>query len=133
MIYLLDTHTMVWALIDSSKLSDNVRDILEDPSNQILVSPISFWEISLKYALGKLMLDGITPDVFPGACLAIDFDILPLDPKTAATLHLLRSTHHKDPFDRLLIWQSISLKIPLISKDTKVAQYVSEGLNLVWD
>lgn len=132
MRYLLDTHAMVWALSDTSKLSDNVRQILEDPSNQILVSPISFWEISLKYSLGKLILSGITSDVFPGACLASDFDILPLDPKTAATLYLLKSTYHKDPFDRLLIWQSISLKIPLISKDATVTQYASEGLMGVW-
>ncbi|MCC7464749.1 MAG: type II toxin-antitoxin system VapC family toxin [Saprospiraceae bacterium] len=123
---------MVWALTNASQLSANVSQILENPSNQILVSPISFWEISLKYSLGKLLLEGITPEVFPSACLAVDFDILPLDPHIVATLHLLKSTHHKDPFDRMLIWQSILLKIPLISKDTMVAQYASEGLQVVW-
>jgi PIN domain nuclease of toxin-antitoxin system len=132
MRYLLDTHTMVWALTNTTQLSANVRQILENPSNQILISPISFWEISLKYSLGKLMLEGITPEVFPSACLAVDFDILPLDSNLEATLHLLKSTHHKDPFDRMLIWHSIVLKIPLVSKDTMVAHYASEGLQVVW-
>jgi PIN domain nuclease of toxin-antitoxin system len=132
MKYLLDTHTMVWAVTETAKLSPRVRDVLENPSHQILVSPISFWEISLKYALGKVELNGLSPEDFSAACVAMDFDTLPLSPDVASTLHQLAAQHHKDPFDRLLIWQAICLKIPLLSKDSTVARYATEGLKVVW-
>lgn len=133
MIYLLDTHVMVWAVTDTSKLSPSVRGILENPNHQILISPISFWEISLKFALGKLELSGISPNDLPNACLSMDFDILPLEPIVASTIHQLKGAYHKDPFDRMLIWQAIYLKLPLVSKDPVVAVYSSEGLAVVWD
>ncbi|MDO8366840.1 MAG: type II toxin-antitoxin system VapC family toxin [Saprospiraceae bacterium] len=133
MKYLLDTHAMVWAITETSKLSPSVREILEDPNHQILVSPVSFWEISLKYSLGKLELVGVLPEDLPSACSAMDFDIQPLEPNVASTLHYLKGAYHKDPFDRMLIWHAIYLKIPLISKDPVVAMYSSEGLAVVWE
>jgi PIN domain nuclease of toxin-antitoxin system len=132
MKYLLDTHTMVWAVAETAKLSPRVREILEDPHHQILVSPISFWEISLKHALGKVELNGLVPEDFSAACDAMDFDTLPLSPNVASTLRHLAAPHHKDPFDRMLIWQAICLKIPLLSKDQTVALYATEGLAVVW-
>ena len=133
MRYLLDTHAMVWAITETSKLSPQVREILEDPNHQILVSPVSFWEISLKFALGKLELNHVLPEDLPNACVEMDFDIQPLEPEAASTLHHMKGTYHKDPFDRMLIWQAIYYKIPLISKDQIIAQYSSEGLTLVWE
>lgn len=133
MRYLIDTHVMVWAITDTSKLSPSVRGILENPNHQILVSPICFWEISLKFMLGKLELRGVSPDDLPQACSSMDFDILPLEPMVASTLHQLKGDYHKDPFDRMLIWQAIYLKLPLISKDPVVAMYGSEGLSVVWE
>ncbi len=133
MKYLLDTHVMVWATTNTSKLSPLVRTILEDPDHQILVSPISFWEISLKYKLGKLDLVGVAPEDLPSACSAMDFDIQSFEPSVASTLHHLKGNYHKDPFDRMLIWQAIYLKIPLISKDPVIEMYGSEGLVVVWD
>jgi len=133
MKYLLDTHAMVWAITKTSKLSPSVRVILEDPNHQILVSPISFWEISLKYSLGKLELEGVLPEDLPGACAAMDFDFQPFDANVAGTFHYLKGNYHKDPFDRMLIWQAIYLKMPLISKDPVIGMYGSEGLVVVWD
>ncbi|MEO6758276.1 MAG: type II toxin-antitoxin system VapC family toxin [Saprospiraceae bacterium] len=132
MKYLLDTHAIIWAVTDPSRLSTAALLVLENPDHQILVSPISFWEISLKYALGKLSLHNVTPEDFPAACAAMDFDILPLEPKITSTLHNLRATYHKDPFDRMLIWQALCLDIPLVSKDLEIALYRSEGLKVVW-
>lgn len=133
MKYLLDTHALVWAISNTSKLTHRVLKTLEDPNHQILVSPVSFWEISLKYSLGKLELEGVSPEDLPSACFTMDFDIQPLEPSVASTLHLLKGTYHKDPFDRMLIWQSIYHKMPLISKDPVLALYSSEGLVTVWD
>ncbi len=58
MSYLVDTHTLIWAVCSPGKLSPEVRLLLKNPNENILVSPVSFWEISLKYSLGKLYLEG---------------------------------------------------------------------------
>ena len=60
--YLLDTHYLLWALADTKKLSKEIKDIIVDPDNTIIVSSISFWEISLKYSLKKLTITGFTPE-----------------------------------------------------------------------
>jgi PIN domain nuclease of toxin-antitoxin system len=65
MNYLLDTHYMLWAIGDSKKLSKNVRDIMMNSENRILVSTISFWEVSLKNSLGKLTIEGFSPEDLP--------------------------------------------------------------------
>ena len=132
MKYLLDTHTMIWAAIDTAKLSPYARQILTNPNHQIFVSTVSFWEIGLKYALGKLVLNNIAPEDFPAVCAAMDFDILPLDAQAASTFHLLNATYHKDPFDRMLIWQTLCLDIPMVSKDAEITLYQSVGLKVVW-
>ncbi len=85
MQYLLDTHTMIWAATDTAKLSLDARQVLTNPNHQIFVSTVSFWEIGLKYALGKLSLNNIAPEDFPTVCIAMDFDILPLDVQAAST------------------------------------------------
>jgi len=132
MTYLLDTHTMIWVITETSKLSPVARTIIENPDHQILVSPISFWEISLKFALGKLELHKVAPEDFPTACTAMDFDVLPLESKITSTLYRMQGTYHKDPFDRMLIWQALCLGLPLISKDVSIALYQSEGLQVIW-
>ena len=62
----LKRDVIIWALIEPDKLSQKVRKILEDPGNNILASVISLLEISLKYSLGKLNMEGIMPDEIPG-------------------------------------------------------------------
>ena len=132
MMYLLDTHTLIWAITDPQKLSDTVRIILEDADNDILVSAISFWEIALKYGLNKLTLTGLLPDDFPKAVIDTGFRLIDLDAKTAASYHQLPAIHHRDPFDRMLIWQALQNNFRLISKDANVMQYASEELTVVW-
>ncbi len=61
MIYLLDTHYMLWAIGDSKKLSKKIKEVITNSDNQIIVSTISFWEVSLKSALVKLEITGIPP------------------------------------------------------------------------
>ncbi|MEO6962825.1 MAG: type II toxin-antitoxin system VapC family toxin, partial [Puia sp.] len=120
MTYLLDTHYMLWALADTKKLSKKIREIITHPANLIIVSTISFWEISLKSSLGKLKLTGFCPEDLPDACLQIGFDIEPLSATDSSTYHQLTATYHKDPFDRMLIWQSIRNGYTLISADDLV-------------
>lgn len=130
--YLLDSHTFLWALLDIQKLSKKVKSILEDPDNEIFVSSVTFWEISLKYGLGKLDLNGVDPEELPELALQTGFELMPLLPHEAAAYHKLDATWHRDPFDRMLIRQAIQKDITLISKDKNVAQYSSAGLKILW-
>jgi len=131
MIYLLDTHYLLWAVADTKKLSKGIKDIITNPENRIIVSTISFWEVSLKTAIGKLHIEGFTPQDLPKACIDMGFEIESLSPADSSTYHLLTATYHKDPFDRMLIWQAIRNNYTLISIDTNVKKYTSEGLKVL--
>jgi len=62
---LLDTNIVLWILFDGLKLKKNEIQLIDDENNDIIVSNISFFEISLKYAINKLELENITPDRIP--------------------------------------------------------------------
>lgn len=130
---LLDSHILLWALFDPERLSGNARQIIEHPGNAVFVSSVSFWELSLKHGLGKLELRGVTPDVFPQAVVDMGLDILPLSASDAATFHQLPRQAHKDPFDRMLVWQAIRQACVLITCDRALdAYYAPNGLRTVW-
>ena len=131
MTYLLDTHYMLWAIADTQKLSKSIKNIITHPENRIVVSTISFWEVSLKYGLGKISLSGFSSEDLPAACIQIGFDIEPLSAADSATYHLLTATYHRDPFDRMLIWQAIRNQYTLISKDKNILLYTTEGLQVI--
>lgn len=129
---LLDTHTLIWALTDPIKLSQNVRHIIEDDNNQIVVSSISFWEVSLKYALRKLDLISLRPEDFLSATIDSNFLIEPLPAEICATYHQLDASHHRDPFDRMLVWLAIRRQYTLISVDSNIRKYADGLLKVVW-
>lgn len=130
MKYLLDTHFLLWLFIEPNQISTSVQTILLDKHNQIFYSPISLWEINIKYSLNKLDLKGITPEGFYQEVADSFLTYLPLDNTIISTnYHLPR--HHKDPFDRLLIWQSICEKLTFISTDSNNALYQPHGLKFI--
>ncbi|MCB9316051.1 MAG: type II toxin-antitoxin system VapC family toxin [Lewinellaceae bacterium] len=133
MSYLLDTHTLLWSLFEKKKIPPTVQALLRDPDQCIYVSSISLWEIALKFRLGKLEFQHFNPSDLPAICEQMQFDLLPLDPEEASSYHLLRSEFHKDPFDRMLVWQAIQNDLVLLSSDLLVHQYVVEGLQVKWD
>lgn len=102
---LLDTHVILWIAFNSEKLSKNVIKILTLEDTRVFISSASFWEISLKYQSGKLNLNNHTPSSLL-KIIKENFSFEPLDVvmMDTATLFELKSNHHKDPFDRLLIW-----------------------------
>jgi PIN domain nuclease of toxin-antitoxin system len=106
--------------------------LLAQPQTHCSVSAVTFWELSLKHALGKLELTGVTPAEFPRLAEEMQFAVLPLDGATAATLHLLPAAGHRDPFDRLLVWQAIRSQLTLISKDSALDGYAPSGLQRFW-
>ena len=129
---LLDTHTFLWAAMHPEQLSRQARAIILDAANDIHVSVVTFWEVSLKFALGKIELQGIMPEELPETAIRMDFMLLTLAPQDAATFYQLPRFQHKDPFDRMLVWQSICQNLMLLSKDPDLRQYQAHGLRVLW-
>ena len=123
---LLDTHTFLWGLSDETKLSERVRRLL--PSAESWLSVASLWEILIKSQSGKLPLP---QPVGPYVMSKLKFNGVKLLPVTAE--HVLRieslPMHHRDPFDRMLIAQSLEEELPLVTSDAIFQRY---GMNLIW-
>ena len=119
---LLDTHTFLWFVLDDPQLSTRARALVVDPTNDIEVSPATYWEIAIKISLGKYELPE-PYDVFIEREIASnDFRILPIEPKhTAALINM--PFHHRDPFDRLMIAQAIVEGIPIVTVDVAFDAY----------
>jgi PIN domain nuclease of toxin-antitoxin system len=129
---LLDTHTFLWAAFSPRKLSARARSALVDQDNEVAVSSLSFWEISLKFSLGRIALEGCTPEELPTVAVQMQFEILQADVNDMASFHALPRTAHKDPFDRMIIWQAIRLGRTLVSKDGQFVAYQDHGLKVLW-
>jgi PIN domain nuclease of toxin-antitoxin system len=130
---LLDTCSLLWALQDARRLSAPARKALKNPDHTITVSVVSFWEISLKFGLGKLVLRGAVPEDIPRFVEETGWHVIPLSIGTAASAgRLPRPTEHRDPFDRLLIWTAINEGFALVSGDDDFPAYAPHGLKICW-
>ena len=133
MTYLLDTHAFIWTVLETDKLSMNIKKIVTNKSHEICVSTVSFWEISLKTRLKKLAFQNIYIKAFPKYAREMDFTIIDMQENETISFHELPlKENHKDPFDRMLIWQAITRAMTMISKDKFFEQYKKNGLKLVW-
>ncbi|QOI97287.1 MAG: type II toxin-antitoxin system VapC family toxin [Flammeovirgaceae bacterium] len=130
MNYLLDTHIFLWALISPAKLSERCKEILMH-YEEVYISPIVFWEISLKYALGKITLKGVKPEDLLSKTNDLKLKTLDFKSEDALSFYKLPK-HHTDPFDRMLVWQAIRNNLALISHNSQLQHYESEGLKLIW-
>lgn len=115
---LVDTHIFLWALAEPEKLSKKQRDEIESPANIVYVSSVSIAEIMIKASLGKLSIE-FDPVREAETC---GFELLDFSAKSALILGTL-PFHHRDPFDRMLIAQSLSEKIPIMTGDSKIKLY----------
>ncbi len=129
---LLDTHVFLWSLFTPDKLSKAAIREIKSPNNDVAVSVVTFWEISLKYALGKLELTGVKPEELPDFAAQMNLEILLITASEASTFHKLPRLSHKDPFDRIIIWKAIQQKMTLISKDRDFKAYRKFGLRTFW-
>ncbi|RKX77213.1 MAG: PIN domain nuclease, partial [Spirochaetes bacterium] len=104
MNYLFDTHYILWTLFEPEQINKNVEKILEDENTIKYVSGISLWEISLKYSLGKLELEGTDPDEVHKIIKRSGFEIIEVENNLFSSYYKLpKKEDHKDPFDRMLI------------------------------
>jgi PIN domain nuclease of toxin-antitoxin system len=125
---ILDTHTFLWWNLDDPQLSKSAREFIGNGRNQIYLSAVSAWEISLKYAKGRLELPEPPGDYVMSRLELHQF--LPLSIELTHTLHIyqLPAIHH-DPFDRLLVAQAQLENCLLITADRDIARY---NVNVLW-
>lgn len=128
MRFLLDTHSLLWFLAGDESLSEKARRIIENPDCDILVSIACLWEIAIKHSLGKLKLARPFDDLFPDQLASNSISLLGIGVAHLAEVSRL-PFHHRDPFDRLLVAQSLSEEIPLLSSDDTLDAY---GLERIW-
>ena len=119
---LLDTHSFIWCSINSEKLSLTVQDLLFDRNNRLFLSVASVWEMQIKLQLGKLQLNPSLQELIKNQITINNLEILSIDLAHIWTLATLIH-YHKDPFDRLLISQSITEIMPILSVDEIFDRY----------
>jgi PIN domain nuclease of toxin-antitoxin system len=125
--YLLDTHVWLWMQATPDRLRAQTRHLLEDTTNELLLSAASAWEIAIKHRIGKLPLPEEPSTYVPDRMRRSG--VIPLPVEHA---HVLRTSslpdHHQDPFDRVLVAQAQVFGIPIITVDTKLHAYDVETL-----
>ena len=119
---LLDTCTFLWIVSDSPELSEVSRILFREPSNEVYLSAVSVWEISVKYTLGKLPLPQKPEKYIPHQREKHMVDPLALDENSVLQLSRLPRLH-KDPFDRMLIGQAINHGVVILTPDELITQY----------
>ena len=125
---LLDTHTLLWFVLDDPSLSATAKAAIEDPTNHKLVSIASCWEMAIKAGLGKLGLVEPVAAFLGRELPANNLDLLDISLAHATAVETLPQ-HHKDPFDRLLIVQAQIEGIPSVSVDAVFDLY---GVTRIW-
>lgn len=128
MRYLLDTHTFIWVIQDVSKVSPTAQKRLTEPDAELYLSLVSVWEISIKVSMGKLSMQEPLGD-FLREQLALNFiDVLPISFEHLVKIREL-PFHHRDPFDRLIVAQSLFENIALVGRDVIFDRY---GVERIW-
>jgi len=125
---LLDTHTFLWFISGDPKLTIAARGLIEDAANDVLLSAASHWEMAIKVSLGKLTLAEPFAVLVPRELTRNRVGTLPIE-LTHTTLVCSLPFHHRDPFDRLLIAQSLTENVPIVGSDVTFDAY---GVKRLW-
>ncbi len=115
---LLDTHVLLWALLDDERLTPAANDAISDGRNVVFASAASVWEVAIKRSLGKLR----APTSIVAAIDEARFTHLPITLNHADAVTMLPD-HHRDPFDRILVAQAEVDGLTLVTHDSQVLQY----------
>lgn len=125
---LLDSHVLIWAVENPTRLGAQAVPLIRDPVNDRYVSAATIWEIGIKVGNGKLTLSLPFRDWISKGLNDLIATILPITVDHADELTRLPS-HHRDPFDRMLLAQAIVEQLTLVSADATLDQY---GVTRVW-
>lgn len=115
---LLDTHLLVWWLVDR-RIPQRATELIRNPANQLYASAASVWEVAIKAALGKIE---VKPEALLAGLRDGGFQELAVSSRHAAQVALL-PMHHRDPFDRLLVSQCLCESMSLLTDDRMLAAY----------
>ena len=124
---IIDTQVLIWWTNDVSNISLRVQDIIFDLDNELWLSLASIWEMQIKISLGKLDLPRSLPDIIATQMEENQIKILPIELSHVYALDQL-PLHHRDPFDRLIIAQSLTEKMPIASIDKAFDAYLVERI-----
>jgi PIN domain nuclease of toxin-antitoxin system len=125
---LLDTCAFLWLILDDEELTDRVRDIFVDPDNEVFLSVVSAWEIAVKYAIGRLDLPEEPRFYIPEQRERHGIQPLSLDEPSSLQVSVLPRIH-SDPFDRMLISQSLIHGLTILSPDELIKKY---PVRIIW-
>jgi PIN domain nuclease of toxin-antitoxin system len=123
---LLDTHAFLWFVSGDARLSRRARGAMEKEGTELILSVASVWEMAIKANLGRLTLP-LPVGEYIAEKIEHGFRVLPVELAHAAAVESLPS-HHRDPFDRLLVAQSKVERIPIVSSDSIFRDYQVEVL-----
>ncbi len=126
--FLLDTHTFLWWLSDSGRLSKAAHETIADPSNDILVSAATAWEITTKFRIGKLADSKAVALNITGHIASQEFTELAINVADAEIAGRLPGAH-RDPFDRMLAAQALAHNLSIVSVDLVFDQF---GVRRLW-
>lgn len=125
---LLDTHAFIWWSLTPEKLSLSGLNLIENQKNNLYLSIASVWEMQIKISINKLHFDNPLSDIIIHQKNINDLQILPIELEHIWQLKNL-PLHHKDPFDRMLIAQGITEKMPILSIDSVFENY---SIDVIW-
>jgi PIN domain nuclease of toxin-antitoxin system len=125
---LLDTHCFLWFIAGSDSLSVTARLLIEDPHNRPLLSMANLWEMAIKLSIGRLSLGRPFETLIPEQMRLNGIGLLHIQTTHVVAVSKL-PFHHRDPFDRLLIAQSMVEQIPIVSGDLAFDPY---GIKRLW-
>ncbi len=127
---ILDTHAWLWYYLGDARLSQRARAMIDVPSQIKWISPASYWELAIKVSAGKYVLTETFAELIQHSVFDNGFRILPIEPRHIVQVAALSYTQeHKDPFDRLLVSQSLVEGIPIVSADEALDAY---GVTRLW-
>jgi PIN domain nuclease of toxin-antitoxin system len=126
--YLLDTHAFLWAITEDPQLSRTAREVFLAPSSDLFFSVASIWEILIKVQIKKLSLPPPAMPYVREHLARNRIQVLPIQIDHVARLEEL-PLHHRDPFDRILVAQSLEEDLPILTSDPLLGRYSTQ---LIW-
>jgi PIN domain nuclease of toxin-antitoxin system len=121
---LLDTHAFLWFITNDPQLSATANALIGDVTNEVFVSPATYFEVAIKVSIKKYPLSSPFETFITKGIAGNGFKILPIEVRHAAVLSALPfPPNHKDPFDRLIVSQAISEQMSVVSADTELDNY----------
>jgi len=127
---LIDTHYLIWSFIDTEKIKRSIFNELINQNNEVYYSQASLWEISIKYNLGKIVLKNLQPEELYCEIENSYFKCKMLNNEELVSFYTL-PIEHRDPFDRLMIWQCIQSDLSFASVDGEIEKYQKYGLKIL--